>query len=172
MGTEGGAWPETGPPSNPAGPRIVCGSSLRRGRSPSISPGTSSTHTTPGKPERSTLKLSIWRSREISEPFPWIRLRASLQCVRKCSSVWYKKTMQTHTLLLLAQHANPLPYCCKSVAAWSWGFEPAGTYLTRVLGLVLVDQVHQEEPVQEEATGQTSLCRTQGIPDSVLGAHR
>lgn len=33
--------------SNPAGPRIAYGSSLRLGRSPSISPGTSSTRRTP-----------------------------------------------------------------------------------------------------------------------------
>lgn len=35
------------PPFNPAGPRIVYGSSLQSGRSPSISPGTSSTRRTP-----------------------------------------------------------------------------------------------------------------------------
>lgn len=34
--------------SNPTGPHIAYGSSLRSGRSPSISPGTSSTRTTPG----------------------------------------------------------------------------------------------------------------------------
>lgn len=34
-------------PFNPAGPRIVYGSSLQSGRSPSISPGTSSTRRTP-----------------------------------------------------------------------------------------------------------------------------
>ncbi len=34
--------------SSPAGPRIASGNSLQQGRNPSISPDTSSKHTTPG----------------------------------------------------------------------------------------------------------------------------
>ena len=46
--SDGGEGGGGAPPSNPAGPHIAYGSSLRLGRSPSIAPGTSSTRMTPG----------------------------------------------------------------------------------------------------------------------------